>query len=754
MRQKRSIRGGNVLLQRVRRYASMPTLYRAPDPAASDLPRGMTVGPRPTTDSASSSPLVVARLFLPSSGEEQQIAKPAPRAPDAIARAPMAPVSGPTAQPAPPPEANIAPQSQPPETGESVPGKPVGPVAVPETSSPQTPTEADDSWDWMDDDEWNRLKSFMTGHQKKAAEERARQAEFQRSPEEIQRAEARKRAEAELARRQELARKGQLPRAKVVYLSPEEKAAGAASMPDAPGSGQRKTEVEQVQTAPAPDASEERTQPTTPQLAGEAEPEPTIAEEPLPQDQPAAASESPTISQVEPPEASAGLSSDQPPGVAQRLLNAARSLFRRPDDDETPPAPTQAESEAAPRDLPEAPAASPAPEKSLSRTPPAQREQATESPFEESPTGPEMSAKSEADTLRAGPQADRLETAPLEPGQGRALPSDAPSFEPEPEQISDSRRWAPETQPPLTQAETPQSGSVQRDLTEPSTPTGDEGQTVSKSAAVDSAAFEDDQDTIVAPVPLQQAWPVEEKPAPAKTPGRPATESKPGKPALQRKAAGGDDVGEEVHFTLRDVAPAQATDSSIELVTPRRPRPTAPAPDVGQQEEQRPVTPPEDHLTLAPAKPTPPTRQRPDQAHMVPTEIGQLPSDLWHLLGEKPPSPQARPTAAPEVAAPIQREVTAATLPAETEAPPDSRAGLREPGRLLTQQFAPPVLQRVESESRTAGDAAEGVTEEATEQDEAEDGAEIDIEALARKVLPEIKRRLAIDWERGRGRIR
>ena len=38
--------------------------------------------------------------------------------------------------------------------------------------------------------------------------------------------------------------------------------------------------------------------------------------------------------------------------------------------------------------------------------------------------------------------------------------------------------------------------------------------------------------------------------------------------------------------------------------------------------------------------------------------------------------------------------------------------------------------------------------------DEKWQGQEPDIDELARKILPEIKRRLAIDWERGRGRIR
>jgi hypothetical protein len=66
---------------------------------------------------------------------------------------------------------------------------------------------------------------------------------------------------------------------------------------------------------------------------------------------------------------------------------------------------------------------------------------------------------------------------------------------------------------------------------------------------------------------------------------------------------------------------------------------------------------------------------------------------------------------------------------------------------VVTQTFAPPVIQRAETEA-AAGEAAAGGEGEAAMEE-----ADIDIEALARQVLPEIKRRLAIERERRPARM-
>jgi hypothetical protein len=71
-----------------------------------------------------------------------------------------------------------------------------------------------------------------------------------------------------------------------------------------------------------------------------------------------------------------------------------------------------------------------------------------------------------------------------------------------------------------------------------------------------------------------------------------------------------------------------------------------------------------------------------------------------------------------------------------------------EPSGLVTQFFGPPVIQRVEEETRPSEQSDDTGAEGEQPQ---EDGLTLD--HLARLILPEIKRRLAIDNERSRGRF-
>lgn len=148
-----------------------------------------------------------------------------------------------------------------------------------------------------------------------------------------------------------------------------------------------------------------------------------------------------------------------------------------------------------------------------------------------------------------------------------------------------------------------------------------------------------------------------------------------------------------VEAILRQVDAARPTDSRIELVTPRRPRPTlARQPEAGSQ------------------TPSAPRRQNtatPPPATPVPTEIGPLPADLWTLLGETPPASTAPP---PPV---IMRSVDTAPAPAP--------------------QLAPAAPAPAPDASPTA---------------DAEDG--INVDELARRVYDQLKRRLSTDWERTR----
>ena len=125
---------------------------------------------------------------------------------------------------------------------------------------------------------------------------------------------------------------------------------------------------------------------------------------------------------------------------------------------------------------------------------------------------------------------------------------------------------------------------------------------------------------------------------------------------------------------------------------------------------------------------------------MVPTAIGDLPSDLWQILGETPPAPV--PTA--------QRSV---------ETDPSSPAQAGPPAKLVTEEFQSPDIQRsLRDLGSSAGqlDQTRGSgQEESAGGDEGGEGekGEVDVNELARKVYPEIRRRLQVDWERGRGRL-
>jgi hypothetical protein len=121
----------------------------------------------------------------------------------------------------------------------------------------------------------------------------------------------------------------------------------------------------------------------------------------------------------------------------------------------------------------------------------------------------------------------------------------------------------------------------------------------------------------------------------------------------------------------------------------------------------------------------------------VATEIGDLPGDLWRLIGAKPPaaSPGQRPPAVPEV----------------TESEPERTTAVTQA------KIAPPtIIQRVESEQTPAAELSPTTAappSPESEQDEAGQNEEIDINELARQVYGEIKDRMTIEWERTRGRF-
>ena len=118
---------------------------------------------------------------------------------------------------------------------------------------------------------------------------------------------------------------------------------------------------------------------------------------------------------------------------------------------------------------------------------------------------------------------------------------------------------------------------------------------------------------------LQDMWPVQSK---SPTQSKPTSTPMPteSKSVVQRNPA------EETQLKdkLNSIKAKKPTDSSIEIHTPRRPRPMPP----GAQQK-----PPVQRKPTEEAKPSKPA----EPPTMVPTEIGPLPSDLWELLGETPP---------------------------------------------------------------------------------------------------------------------
>ncbi|MFZ0548384.1 MAG: hypothetical protein WAM60_23250 [Candidatus Promineifilaceae bacterium] len=249
---------------------------------------------------------------------------------------------------------------------------------------------------------------------------------------------------------------------------------------------------------------------------------------------------------------------------------------------------------------------------------------------------------------------------------------------------------------------------------------------------------------------LEDVWPVQRRQQP-----RVGLDAPPALPPTQR-----DSVTERrVRQTLEGVASGRASDSGVELVLPKRPRP------VPYQRKSSPTPKPMSRQPETANQPAPIQRQTadPDTVH---TEIGPLPGDLWQLLGQAPPSekkigterpssqtttqaaavdlltqPVMSETAVSPTAPTIQRQVI------EEDSPPPPKA---EPSRRVETMTAP--IQRASIDSGSAGETADGGEAETNGAGKEETGKP-EIEELTRQVYQRIKRYLAVERERGRGRF-
>lgn len=243
---------------------------------------------------------------------------------------------------------------------------------------------------------------------------------------------------------------------------------------------------------------------------------------------------------------------------------------------------------------------------------------------------------------------------------------------------------------------------------------------------------------------LEAVWPVQRKTAPASRPDETSLDPVEAvEPVRHEKPE-----AQKVQQVMRQVAAAKPTDSSVELILPRRQRPNVPARPVQRQPESNGQS--HDPGSGA-GQPTP-------QAY-VPTEIGPLPGDLWELLGEKPPT-QPQPgdgqmvmrAAAPPVS--LSAPAASPTPFAERSfapASPVQRQTAAPPPQAPMTNSGPAMIQRAE----TSAAASSSTTVSSTEGGEGSEGgeSEVNVDELARQVYREIKQRLAVEWERGRGRF-
>lgn len=221
-------------------------------------------------------------------------------------------------------------------------------------------------------------------------------------------------------------------------------------------------------------------------------------------------------------------------------------------------------------------------------------------------------------------------------------------------------------------------------------------------------------------LPLESAWPVQRRPQAQPAPTQILPRATPSEDSdLQEEAL---DTGQiqQIETVLGSVPVGQRTDSHVEVITPRKPRPKAPAVQRTPAQEPATQTPAEpDSFPEVPVSPiqaanepeigepkmgearaqaqpsieaaptvisqSAPSSQPghtapgssqvvqrqptpPEEPQMVETEIGPLPADLWRLMGTTPPADKMNPTApgkTQEQAGPVGAESSKATGPVQ-----------------------------------------------------------------------------------------
>jgi hypothetical protein len=228
--------------------------------------------------------------------------------------------------------------------------------------------------------------------------------------------------------------------------------------------------------------------------------------------------------------------------------------------------------------------------------------------------------------------------------------------------------------------------------------------------------------------PLQSVWPVQIIEQPKQTPpAQPAAAT----PIMRQTAPAADP---NLHEQLKNIPLEQATDSSVQFIRPRKPRPQPAAPPtqtVQREKAHNSKQPDTKKATHAPDLMT--------SEATVATEIGELPSDLWRLIGAQPPTSfkqEASTPPAPTAAETINEDTKPTAQP------------VMQPERM-----PPTFIQRAESEEAAAdlAPSLEAPAAPSKEGNETGQEEEVNMDELARQVYSDIKERMTIEWERTRG---
>ncbi|MGC9347758.1 MAG: hypothetical protein ACP5JG_06440 [Anaerolineae bacterium] len=288
----------------------------------------------------------------------------------------------------------------------------------------------------------------------------------------------------------------------------------------------------------------------------------------------------------------------------------------------------------------------------------------------------------------------------------------------------------PATVPPLSDRQPPSSppakrGQVQEAASQVWSPPSSE-----VPSRLTSESERDDRQAEVSPaperppepqgLPLEEVWQVERAsrpPKPPETPTAVAEEISRTRPSADEQTTAAP-AAPDVQQHLERVRASRPTQSSVEVITPTRPRPAT--------TERREIR----RIEAAEAQRRRSAEPRP-AVDLIATEIGPLPADLWELIEE--PTPR-------------REEIEPSPARDGTTPPSPEPATLTPPPSLPPTQTA--LIQRAVAPGTDAGGAEAAMESEAEPEIGGDEELGFDVEELARRVYSEIRRRLAIDKER------